>query len=84
MGEERFFVSEIHTHTSFSLLHEATKATYLITEGRSTQIMQDVFVSAGEKPGSLIARVTVDAPRSLLIMLGDKRRNPTAKHKAGG
>lgn len=84
VGEERFFVSKIHSQTSFSLLHEATNSIYLITESHATQIMQDVFVSAGKKPGSLVARVTVDAPRSLLIMLGDKRRNPAAKHKTGG
>lgn len=82
VGDEQFVVKAIHSETSFSLKRASNGATIQIDDSKSVEIMPNVFVSAGEKPESFIARCAIDAPRSTLIVRGDKRRNPPAGFKA--
>jgi len=44
--------------------------------------MPDVFVSAGERPQALLARVTIELPPSVAVLRGDKLRNPPAHIQA--
>lgn len=85
VGEERFVVTAIFSPTSFALAHERSGRGFRITDAKASEVFPDVFVSAGEKPEAMIARVAIEAPRHLLIIRGDKRRNPPAGHgKARG
>lgn len=76
VGDEQFVVTAIHSETSFSLLHVPSEKTHRITETEAVEVCPDVFVSAGEKPEAMVARVAIRAPRERLIVRGDKRRNP--------
>ena len=84
VGDERFVVLAIHSPTAFSLMHERSKNTFQIGDAKAIEVYPSVFVSAGEKPEAMIARVAIDAPRSLLIVRGDKRRNPPAELSGHG
>ena len=79
VGEEQFVVSRIHSSTAFDLKHmkaDGTSQKFHIHDARLVEILPGVFASAGEKPETLVARVTIEAPRSVLIIRGDLKRNP--------
>ncbi len=76
VGDERILVLDIFTPTSFALIHERSGRVVRVSDARASEVLPNVFVSAGEKPEAMIARVAIDAPRSMLIIRGDKRRNP--------
>ena len=50
---------------------------------RMPELLQsDVFVSAGDKAAPTMARVAIDAPQEVLVLRGDKKRNPPAHMRA--
>ena len=76
VGEERFAVVEILTEHSFSIRRDSDGKCYTIGADERTEVLPDVFVSAGPKPEAMVARVAIDAPRSMLVLRGDRKRNP--------
>jgi hypothetical protein len=82
VGDRQFLVSEVSSETEFKIKDVSTGKVHTITDERSTEILQDVQVSAGDKPTALLARVAIDAPREMLVLRGDKFRNPPEKIKA--
>ncbi len=73
VADRRFVVSEIDD-VNFTLEQEAPRKSFEITELEASEIMPDVFVSAGDQFQKGIVRAVIDAPRSILILRGDKFR----------
>lgn len=76
IGDERFLIDEVYSETHFRVRRERTDKMFEITDTRATEIMPDVFVSAGERPQPLMARIAIEAPPNVLVLRGDKFRNP--------
>lgn len=76
IGDRRFIITDVVSDVEFTVRDEQTRRDFKITDKRSTEVMPDVFISAGEKVQTLIARVAVDAPPSLIVVRGDKYREP--------
>jgi hypothetical protein len=78
VGDERFVVAGIQSPTVFTLLHEGSGKIFKIVDAEQTEVLDGVRISAGIKPEAMIARVAIEAPRTMLILRGEKRRNPPA------
>ena len=76
VGDERFVVEDVYSEMHFRVRRAGTGKIFEITDLGATEIMPDVFVSAGEKPQAPLARVNIEAPPSVLVLRGDKFRNP--------
>lgn len=76
VGDERFIVDQVYAETHFMLARPGTGETFEVTDLRATEILPDVFVSAGERPQAQLARVAIEAPSDVLVLRGDKFRNP--------
>lgn len=76
VGDEQFVVDSVHSETHFMIVRTSTRQRFEVTDLRATEIMPDVFVSAGERPQTLLARVAIEAPSDVLVLRGDKFRNP--------
>jgi hypothetical protein len=76
IGNSQFVLCDMSSDTQFQIESARTGQKFTITHTRQTEIMPDVMVSAGEKPHPMLARVVIDAPRDLLVVRGDKWRNP--------
>lgn len=75
--DQQFVLSHIYDGTSFTLekvQKDGTRVPFEITEKESVEVFDDVFVSAGDLLQNGIVRVVLDAPRSVLILRGDKYR----------
>jgi hypothetical protein len=79
VGSKQFRVVGVRSQNEFIVRDEQSGATFDIGDKRATEIMPDVFVSAGEKQAQQLVRATIAAPAELLVLRGDKFRNPPAK-----
>jgi hypothetical protein len=77
VGEDCFVIDAVLSETQFRLRHSATGRSFEVDDTKSTEIMPDVFVSAGEKPLATMARVAIEAPQEILILRGDRKRQPS-------
>jgi hypothetical protein len=75
--DRQFIIERVVSETNFTIREAATGKVFEITDTRSTEIMPDVMVAAGE-PYVVSARVAIEAPADILILRGDKFRNPPA------
>jgi hypothetical protein len=74
VGDERFVVGAIRGSANFDVIADRSGRRHEITDARSTEIMNDVFVSAGDRPQTGLARVAIEAPQDILILRGEKYR----------
>ena len=72
-GDSRFAVTDIYQDTSFTLVKDGVDK-YEITEYEAVEVMPEVFISSGDFFQSGVVRVVIDAPRSIVILRGDKYR----------
>jgi hypothetical protein len=82
VGGERFVIGEVFSEAHFMVTRASTGESFEVTDLRATEILTDVFVSAGERPQAQLARVAIEAPSDVLVLRGDKFRNPPAHLKA--
>jgi hypothetical protein len=88
VGDEQFFVDKIGHGNRFQLRGAKTTrlgnikiskpVSFPISDEHATEILPEVFVSAGHHPPTAMARVAIEAPQDILILRGDKKRNPPA------
>lgn len=71
---EQVIVSAIHDPFKFNLKIVASGRVFQITDQEATEIMEEVFVSAGDRPQNGLARVAINAPRAIEILRGDRYR----------
>lgn len=76
VGNEQFVIDTIHSDVFFRVKHLESGRAYEISDTQATEIMDGVFVSSGEKPQAQMARVAIEAPANLMVLRGDKYRNP--------
>ena len=81
VGDERFVVTAVTSQTTFTLRHDQSGKVFKVTDAKQVEVAPQVWVSAGEKPEAMVARVSIEAPISMLIIRGDKKRNPPTTHK---
>jgi len=74
VGDLRFEVIKIYHPMKFDVQDMQKGLIYDISSKHSTEICPDVFVSAGNHPQSSTVRVAIDAPSSIALVRGDKRR----------
>lgn len=77
VGEEQFIVEKVHNETHFIIRDAETQQLYEITDECGTEVLPKVFISAGERPSTSIARVAINAPYEMVVLRGDKKRNPS-------
>ena len=88
VGEERFIIDKVETKTKFFVRHICNKwigrvripssRMYEITDAHAVEVVPDVFISAGLNNTGGMIRVAIEAPYHVLILHGDKKRNPPA------
>jgi hypothetical protein len=79
VGEERFVVDNVYSETRFTIWHEGTGKTHMITDEIATEVLPDVFISSGDRHSNSTASVAIDAPSNIMVLRGDKKRNPPDK-----
>jgi hypothetical protein len=72
--DERVIVEEIKSPTAFNLRRCADGALLQVVEGKSVEGFKDVFFSAGARGQATIARVAIEAPRSVPLLRGENYR----------
>lgn len=83
VGQERFVVTGVYGEQQFGLCRDSTGQMFEVTETRATEIMEDVFVSAGERrPSAGSVRIAIEAPPTMLVLRGERYRNQPA-HRRG-
>jgi hypothetical protein len=83
VGKERFVVDHIHNDTMFRLRHVESARKFEVSDTQSTKILDDVFVSAGARQQPMLVRLAIEAPANVLVLRGDRYRNPPEHIKAG-
>lgn len=66
-GDFKFVVKEILSEDKFLLLDVVSGVQKLITDSKSAEVAQDVFVSTGDRGSHTAVHCVIDAPRSILI-----------------
>lgn len=71
----RFLVTEVLPGAGFRIRREGTGRTFEVDADSATEILDDVFVSSGDRNNRAAASVAIDAPRSRRILRGEKYRS---------
>jgi hypothetical protein len=82
VGKEHVTRTKLISDMEFELTVESSGRVYTITGQQATPLreIEDVYISAGDRPQFGIARVVLDAPRSIPIMRGEVVRNNDTAH----
>ena len=78
VGDEEFVVDKVVKETDFTLIRVRDKKRFTISETEASEVLTDVFVSAGEAVPT--ARIAIDAHPSITILRGEKYRKPPARN----
>ena len=78
VADQQVVVGEILGDRKFRVRVASSGRIYTVSDEESTELreIRDVFLSAGDRPQLGVARVAIDAPRSIPILRGDSARNP--------
>jgi hypothetical protein len=76
VGTERFVMEVVHSEKLFRVRRESTGQTFEISDTTAIEVMDEVFVSAGDDPPPQTARIVISAPRNIRVLRGEKYRNP--------
>ena len=77
VGDQQFVIDAIHADVFFRIKHPDSGRTFEVSNTRATEVLDDVFVSAGDKPMAQSVRVAIEAPANLLVLRGPKYRGET-------
>lgn len=72
--DDQVVVAAIASINEFTLLRVRDGKRLLVREGASTPLFKDVNVSVGARGQLGLARVAIEAPRSIMILTGDNYR----------
>ncbi len=76
VGDTLFEVESVKDDRHFIVRDVKQGRSFNIVDTHSTEVMHQVFVSAGSEPPLAMAKVVIDAPPSLRISRGERRRKP--------
>jgi sRNA-binding carbon storage regulator CsrA len=74
VNDEQVLVHVVRDPRRFDLKVVSSGRVFAVTDQEAVEIMEDVFVSAGDRPQNGLARVAIDAPREIEILRGDRYR----------
>lgn len=75
IGDRQFVVTTITAHhVHFGIMDCLTGKEYVITDARSEEVLDDVFLAAGKRQQMSFARAIIAAPDDVLILRGDNYR----------
>jgi hypothetical protein len=88
IGGQRVVLEKIDSQSAFVLYRDADGKRFSIQEGRATELFKGVMVSAGARGQLGLARVSIEAPRSIMIVRGEvtrraSRSDPDTNTKIG-
>jgi sRNA-binding carbon storage regulator CsrA len=77
-GDEQVTVTKITGYSKFDVQVTSSGRTYHVNDEEAVELQElsDVYLTAGDRPQAGLARLAIDAPRSILILRGDAARNP--------
>lgn len=73
VDETKFTVTDVLSETRFVLRRDDTDESWVISDLEATEIMPEVFASAGERLQPQAARVALDAPREIRILRAEMK-----------
>ncbi len=76
VGETLFELESVKDDRHFIVRDVKQGRSFNIVDTHSTEVMTDVFVSAGSDPPLAMAKVVIDAPSTMKISRGERRRKP--------
>jgi sRNA-binding carbon storage regulator CsrA len=81
VGDEQVVVGAILGVSKFEVTVTSSGRKYVVSDEQATELTEigDVFLSAGDRPQAGVARIAIDAPRSITILRGDALRSGEAK-----
>jgi sRNA-binding carbon storage regulator CsrA len=71
VGDEQFAVRSIESTSKFVLERKKDGVLFTVVEGRSVEILSGVSVTQGIRAQADLARVAIEAPRSVRILRWD-------------
>lgn len=74
VGHTQFVLHRITAATDFTLRNADTGQDFVVTDAEATEILPDVFASAGDFFKYGMVRVALEAPRSVEILRGARYR----------
>ena len=78
--DEQFFLSRIVSTKDFILTRARDRNQIRVTEGRAMELAENVRVSVGARGQLGLARVAIEAPRSVIILRGANYRKAPPHH----
>jgi hypothetical protein len=79
INHDQVVVRNIVSPLEFVLLRTRDGAVIRVREGKAVEIFKGVFVSVGARGQADAARVSIEAPRTVLLLRGENyRRSPPA------
>jgi hypothetical protein len=80
VADQQVVVGAVLGMSRFEVTVTSSGRKYVISDEEAVELreIRDVFLSAGGRPQNGVARVAIDAPRSVLIVRGDAARGEAA------
>ena len=78
VAREQVTVTGITGYSRFDVRVTSSGRIYHVSDEEAVELkeLNDVYLSAGDRPQAGLARVAIDAPRSIPILRGDAARTP--------
>ena len=75
VGDQQVVIEKVRRDYTFDIIVTETGKRHTVTETEAVEVLDDVFVSAGDRPMAGLARVAIEAPPDVLILRGERYRN---------
>lgn len=74
VGHTRYFLKEICSDGRARITRSNDGVAFEVSDDQKTEVENDVLLQLGDRMTTKAVRLVIDAPRSKLILLGDKYR----------
>jgi sRNA-binding carbon storage regulator CsrA len=77
VGDQHVVIGEVLNEGRFEMTVMSSGRHYLVSDEQAVELEEiaDVFISSGDRPQHGVARVAIDAPRSIPVLRGEAARN---------
>jgi hypothetical protein len=82
VGDEGFALVDIHAAGRAAIRNMKTSQSYDIDVGQSVEVLPNVFFAMGDRSTSVMARISIEAPRNVKILTGVRQRQLQADQEA--
>lgn len=74
LNDTAFRLDEIYSYQQVLMTNMETGKTHEVVVGRRTEVLPDVFFALGDRSTRVMARISIDAPRNMKLLHGEKYR----------